>query len=253
MSADAKGPAYHRLEAGDPAPWFSQRTGAEPALRHGCDRRALDRARLLSAAPATRPGGRRSTTSSPTAISSTTSTSPSSAYRSIRATRARAGSPTRCPASATSSTSTCRCRGSTAPSRSMPSRAGATSRSAGPSSCSTRRCASAPSSPSRACTRLFDLRRGAAAARPVTPASSCQAPVLFLPNVFEPEFCRQLIGLYEKHGGERIRLHARGRRQDRRDPGPRATSGAATTCIEDEDADQADPARASTAASCRRS
>ena len=29
-----------------------------------------------------------------------------------------------------------------------------------------------------------------------------QAPVLVLPNVFEPEFCRQLIGLYEKHGGE---------------------------------------------------
>lgn len=29
-----------------------------------------------------------------------------------------------------------------------------------------------------------------------------QAPVLFLPNVFEPEFCAQLIGLYEQHGGE---------------------------------------------------
>ena len=29
-----------------------------------------------------------------------------------------------------------------------------------------------------------------------------QAPVLFLPNVFEPEFCRHLIGLYERHGGE---------------------------------------------------
>ena len=28
-----------------------------------------------------------------------------------------------------------------------------------------------------------------------------QAPVLFLPNVFEPEFCEMLIGLYEKHGG----------------------------------------------------
>jgi predicted 2-oxoglutarate/Fe(II)-dependent dioxygenase YbiX len=25
--------------------------------------------------------------------------------------------------------------------------------------------------------------------------------VLILPNVFEPEFCRHLIGLYEKHGG----------------------------------------------------
>ena len=29
-----------------------------------------------------------------------------------------------------------------------------------------------------------------------------QAPVLFLPNVFEPEFCEMLIGLYEKHGGQ---------------------------------------------------
>ena len=29
-----------------------------------------------------------------------------------------------------------------------------------------------------------------------------QAPVLFLPNVFSPEFCQHLIGLYEAHGGE---------------------------------------------------
>lgn len=29
-----------------------------------------------------------------------------------------------------------------------------------------------------------------------------QAPVLFLPNVFEPELCAQLIELYEAHGGE---------------------------------------------------
>jgi predicted 2-oxoglutarate/Fe(II)-dependent dioxygenase YbiX len=28
------------------------------------------------------------------------------------------------------------------------------------------------------------------------------APILILPNVFEPEFCRHLIALYEKHGGE---------------------------------------------------
>jgi len=28
-----------------------------------------------------------------------------------------------------------------------------------------------------------------------------QAPILFLPNVFEPEFCRKLIDLYELHGG----------------------------------------------------
>ena len=29
-----------------------------------------------------------------------------------------------------------------------------------------------------------------------------QAPVLLLPQVFEPDFCRELIGLYERHGGE---------------------------------------------------
>lgn len=29
-----------------------------------------------------------------------------------------------------------------------------------------------------------------------------QAPVLFLPNVFPPEFCQHLIGLYENKGGE---------------------------------------------------
>jgi predicted 2-oxoglutarate/Fe(II)-dependent dioxygenase YbiX len=28
------------------------------------------------------------------------------------------------------------------------------------------------------------------------------APVLIVANVFEPEFCRRLIGLYEEHGGE---------------------------------------------------
>jgi predicted 2-oxoglutarate/Fe(II)-dependent dioxygenase YbiX/peroxiredoxin len=29
-----------------------------------------------------------------------------------------------------------------------------------------------------------------------------QAPILYLPNVFEPAFCRKLIALYEDHGGE---------------------------------------------------
>jgi predicted 2-oxoglutarate/Fe(II)-dependent dioxygenase YbiX/peroxiredoxin len=29
-----------------------------------------------------------------------------------------------------------------------------------------------------------------------------QAPVIYLPNVFEPEFCRKLVGLYETHGGK---------------------------------------------------
>ena len=29
-----------------------------------------------------------------------------------------------------------------------------------------------------------------------------QAPVLIVPNIFEPEFCKELIGLYESRGGE---------------------------------------------------
>jgi peroxiredoxin len=29
-----------------------------------------------------------------------------------------------------------------------------------------------------------------------------QAPIIFLPNVFEPDLCRQLVDLYESHGGE---------------------------------------------------
>jgi predicted 2-oxoglutarate/Fe(II)-dependent dioxygenase YbiX/peroxiredoxin len=29
-----------------------------------------------------------------------------------------------------------------------------------------------------------------------------QAPILFLPNVFEPDFCNHLTGLYEKNGGQ---------------------------------------------------
>jgi predicted 2-oxoglutarate/Fe(II)-dependent dioxygenase YbiX/peroxiredoxin len=29
-----------------------------------------------------------------------------------------------------------------------------------------------------------------------------QAPILFLPNVFEPAFCQHLVSLYERHGGE---------------------------------------------------
>lgn len=32
--------------------------------------------------------------------------------------------------------------------------------------------------------------------------TALQAPILFLPDVFEPEFCRKLIDLYEAHGGQ---------------------------------------------------
>jgi hypothetical protein len=34
------------------------------------------------------------------------------------------------------------------------------------------------------------------------PGFEVHAPVLVLPNVFEPEFCEHLIGLYEKNGGQ---------------------------------------------------
>jgi peroxiredoxin/predicted 2-oxoglutarate/Fe(II)-dependent dioxygenase YbiX len=53
-----------------------------------------------------------------------------------------------------------------------------------------------------------------------------QAPILVLPNVFEPEFCRRLIELYEVHGGEEsgmmqdvngetVLVHDRGHKQRR--------------------------------------
>ncbi len=50
-------------------------------------------------------------------------------------------------------------------------------------------------------TRLFDI---IAALPPPDRFAGIvlQAPVLFLPNVFEPAFCEMLIGLYEKHGGK---------------------------------------------------
>jgi peroxiredoxin/predicted 2-oxoglutarate/Fe(II)-dependent dioxygenase YbiX len=50
-------------------------------------------------------------------------------------------------------------------------------------------------------TRLFDL---IAALPPPDHYAGVvlQAPILVLPNVFEPDFCRFLIGLYEQNGGE---------------------------------------------------
>ena len=62
--------------------------------------------------------------------------------------------------------------------------------------------------------RLFPFRPGAAETgelfaylRALPPPGAhagfeVPAPVLILPNVFEPEFCRRLIGLYEAQGGE---------------------------------------------------
>jgi peroxiredoxin/predicted 2-oxoglutarate/Fe(II)-dependent dioxygenase YbiX len=62
---------------------------------------------------------------------------------------------------------------------------------------------------------------------PPPAAAAMQAPILVVPRVFEPEFCRHLIGLYESNGGEesgfvrdedgRTKLvvdHAHKRRQD---------------------------------------
>ena len=37
---------------------------------------------------------------------------------------------------------------------------------------------------------------------PPPAAAAMQAPILVVPRVFEPEFCRHLIGLYESNGGE---------------------------------------------------
>jgi peroxiredoxin len=38
-------------------------------------------------------------------------------------------------------------------------------------------------------------------ALPPLPSVAGYAPIIILPNVFEPDFCRTLIGLYEQHGG----------------------------------------------------
>lgn len=60
-----------------------------------------------------------------------------------------------------------------------------------------------------------------------------QAPILVLPDIFEPELCARLIGLYEKHGGARLGLHARGERKDDINSGYRTQ--AAETMIDDND------------------
>ena len=54
------------------------------------------------------------------------------------------------------------------------------------------------------------------------------APVLVIPDVFEPEFCRHLIGLYEQHGGEEsgFMREVNGKTVAAHDPN---TSGARTT------------------------
>lgn len=41
-----------------------------------------------------------------------------------------------------------------------------------------------------------------ASAGAATARVELQAPILYLPNVFEPELCRHLVTLYETHGGE---------------------------------------------------
>jgi predicted 2-oxoglutarate/Fe(II)-dependent dioxygenase YbiX len=48
---------------------------------------------------------------------------------------------------------------------------------------------------------VFDLLRALPAPERFA-GVELQAPVLFLPNVFEPELCQTLIGQYEAHGGE---------------------------------------------------
>jgi len=54
---------------------------------------------------------------------------------------------------------------------------------------------------------LFPVEAGAAALAALESAAQAPpvpaiAPVLIVPNVFEPELCRHLIGLYQKNGGE---------------------------------------------------
>ena len=50
-------------------------------------------------------------------------------------------------------------------------------------------------------TRLCTLLDGLPAIGPPAPAA-VQAPILVVPRVFEPEFCRELIRIYDRHGGQ---------------------------------------------------
>lgn len=50
--------------------------------------------------------------------------------------------------------------------------------------------------------RLFDAAINALPALEQHAGVPIHAPVLILPRVFEPEFCRELIGLYDTHGGQ---------------------------------------------------
>ena len=55
--------------------------------------------------------------------------------------------------------------------------------------------------PDKHAAALFDLIGRLRKIPPPTPAA-LQAPILVVPRVFEPAFCRMLIGLYEQHGGK---------------------------------------------------
>ena len=67
------------------------------------------------------------------------------------------------------------------------------------------------------------------------------APVLVLPNVFEPEFCKRLIDLYDTNGGESsgFMQEVDGKTVMKQDANRKVRKD---YLIEDEDVDQADPA-----------
>lgn len=54
--------------------------------------------------------------------------------------------------------------------------------------------------PHRHAAAVLEFLKALPLAGPPVPAA-IQAPILVVPNIFEPEFCRELIGLYEQHGG----------------------------------------------------
>ncbi len=201
MSAEAKGPAYHRLEIGDPAPWFSQRTAQNP--RFVMDVVAGRWIVLGFFGSASDPAGR-------------------AAIDDILAHRHLFDDTRACFFGVSIDPGD---EGEGRVADSMPgiryffdfdyavSRLyGALPVDAGPESneLAFRRffLVLDPTLRIRAAipfeggtTRLFDLL---AALPPPDHYSGIllQAPILFLPNVFEPEFCRHLVGLYERHGGE---------------------------------------------------
>jgi hypothetical protein len=196
-------PAYRALQVGDPAPWFRQKSTSNPDFAfdtvagryivlcfYGTGADEIGRGALAAFQEQ-----HRSLFDDDKIALFGVSVDPADLAQ---------GAPSRsCPASGTSGISTARSGVSTA--RCLTTRRAWGFPFAVSGWCSTRPCGCGPSSRSG--------RTAATAARCWPIFAPCRrwcrfagfeipAPVLVIPDVFEPEFCRHLIGLYEEHGGQ---------------------------------------------------